>query len=308
MNTLAGALKKLVLPLSALLLTLAVIVEARGARNGAAGILGLAALTPPKPSAAVVSAPEPPPGVVAEGRLVTYPGAEVAVAPERPGTVARLLVQEKDHVRRGQLLAELKSDDLRAELAEARARVKEAEADIRFADVDLERAESLLEAKVGTAAAADRARSNRDAAHARRDTAGAGLARLEALLAKTRIVSPLDGVVVSRAIDAGEHVESGDPLLTVADLRRTRIEAEVDEFDADRVALGSPVTVTAEGFAGRRWQGRVEEIPDAVVGRRLKPQDPGRPSDTRVLLVKVALDRPTPLRLGQRVEVAIGRR
>ncbi|MES1210824.1 MAG: hypothetical protein ABUL63_00690, partial [Acidobacteriota bacterium] len=85
-----------------------------------------------------------------------------------------------------------------------------------------------------------------------------------------------------------------------------RIEAEVDEFDAGRVTLGSIVKVTAEGFAGQSWKGTVEEIPDAVVGRRLKPQDPGRPSDTRVLLVKVALGEATPLKLGQRVEVEIG--
>ena len=47
------------------------------------------------------------------------------------------------------------------------------------------------------------------------------------------------------------------------------------------------------------------EGPDAVVGRRLKPQDPGKPEDTRVLLVKVALLEPTPLKLGQRVEIRI---
>jgi RND family efflux transporter MFP subunit len=248
-----------------------------------------------------------PEGVVAEGRLVTYPGAEVVVAPETSGTVVRLLVKEKETVRKGQVLAELKADDLRAELAEARARVAEAEADIRFADVDLDRAQKLLEAKVGTASAADRARSIRDAAHARRETAQASVNRLEALLAKTRIVSPIDGVVIARSVDAGEHLEAGSPLLTVADLEHTRVEAEVDEFDAGRVGLGSPVKVTAEGFAGRSWKGTVEEIPDAVVGRRLKPQDPGRPSDTRVLLVKVALGEGTPLKLGQRVEVEISR-
>ena len=44
---------------------------------------------------------------------------------------------------------------------------------------------------------------------------------------------------------------------------------------------------------------------DAVVGRRLEPQDPGKPEDTRLLLVKVALLEPTPLRLGQRVEIGI---
>jgi hypothetical protein len=49
----------------------------------------------------------------------------------------------------------------------------------------------------------------------------------------------------------------------------------------------------------------VEEIPDTVVGRRLKPQDPGKPEDTRVLLVKIAFQEPTPLKLGQRVEIRI---
>lgn len=298
MSSLAGAVKNSALPLSALLLAAVVILQMRSGK------------TPDlRPTAATAPAPDPaaPSGIVAEGRLVTYPGAEVVVAPERSGTVVRLLVDEKDFVRKGQLLAELKADDLRAELAEMRARVTESEADIRFADVDLERAERLLTAKVGTQETADRARSNRDAAHARRATALAAVERLEAQIAKTRLVSPINGVVILRSVDAGEHVEEGDALLTVADLGRTRIEAEVDEFDAGRVSLKAPVKVTAEGFTGESWNGTVEEIPDAVMGRRLKPQDPGRPSDTRVLLVKVALDEKTPLKLGQRVEVEIGR-
>ena len=80
----------------------------------------------------------------------------------------------------------------------------------------------------------------------------------------------------------------------------------MDEFDASRVTLGAGAVVTAEGFDGRRWRGTVEEIPDAVSGRRLKPQDPGKPQDTRVLIVKVKLAEPTPLKLGQRVEVEFG--
>jgi len=63
--------------------------------------------------------------------------------------------------------------------------------------------------------------------------------------------------------------------------------------------------VTAEGYDGKSWTGVVEEIPDAVSGRKLKPQDPGKPEDTRVLLVKIALKEATPLKLGQRVEVAV---
>jgi HlyD family secretion protein len=71
------------------------------------------------------------------------------------------------------------------------------------------------------------------------------------------------------------------------------------------VELGSPVTITAEGFGPAKWRGTVEEIPDSVVSRRTRPADPGRPIDARVLPVKIALTEPTPLKLGQRIDVEI---
>lgn len=310
MSSTLNALKKVALPSLALLATLAVILQARGIGGKGPGLAlaGLGgetahAVTPAAPRASTLGAAG---SVSAEGRLVTYPGGEVVIGTDLAGTVVRLLVQEKQRVRKGEAIAELRADDLRASIDEARAQVAQAEADIRFADVDLERADRLVAAKVGTQEAADRARSQRDAAYARKETALASVSRLRAVLAKTRLTAPIDGVVIVRHADAGEHLEAGAPLVTIADLSRTRIEAEVDEFDAGRVALGSPVKVTAEGYSGETWEGTIEEIPDAVVGRRLKPQDPGRPSDTRVLLVKVALREKTPLKLGQRVELEIG--
>ena len=260
--------------------------------------------TPGKPS----SAPAPAvPGnrVAAEGRVVAYPGAEVVVGTDLAGTVVILHVQEKDRVRKGQLLAELRSDDHRAALAEARARVVEADADIRLARAEVERARSLWEKAVGSRQAVDKAERDVDASRARRATAAATADRLQAVLAKTRILSPLGGVVIARHAQPGETLEAGEKILTVADLSRLRVEAELDEFDSGHVRVDDRVRVTAEGYDGKAWKGRVEEIPDAVVGRRLKPQDPGKPEDTRVLLVKVALLEPTPLKLGQRVEIRI---
>jgi len=242
--------------------------------------------------------------VAAEGRVVAYPGAEVVVGTDLAGTLVQLRVQEKQPVRKGELLAELRSDDHRAALTEARARVAEADAEIRLAEADLERARSLWEKEVGSRQALDKAERDLQTARARRDTAKATADRLDAVLAKTRILSPIDGVVIARHAQPGETLEAGQKIVTVADLSRTRIEAELDEFDAGRVALGDGVRVSAEGWDGT-WRGRVEEIPDAVVGRRLKPQDPGKPEDTRVLLVKVALLEPTPLKLGQRVEISV---
>ena len=104
---------------------------------------------------------------------------------------------------------------------------------------------------------------------------------------------------------AGETVEVAARIVTIADLNRVRIEAEVDEYDTGRVALGADVLITSEGFPGESWRGRVEEIPDSVVARRIRPEDPGRPIDARVLPVKIAFAEPTPLKLGQRVEVEI---
>jgi len=256
-------------------------------------------------AAAAAQAGAASPRAAAEGRLVTYPGAQVVVGTDLGGTIVSLPVQEKDAVRKGQLIAELRSDDYRASLSEARARIAEADADIRLFEAEVERARMLWNQQVGTRQALDRAERDLEAGRARRETAAATARRLEAVLAKTRILAPIDGVIITRHVEPGETIENGSKIVTVADLSRTRVEAEFDEFDAARVKLGAPARVTAEGFDGKSWAGVVEEIPDAVAGRKLKPSDPGKPEDTRVLLVKIALKEPTPLKLGQRVEVAV---
>jgi len=242
----------------------------------------------------------------AEGRLVAHPGCEVSLSFEVPGTVA-FIATEKQSVKGGEIVAELASAEQKATLQEARARVAEADADLRFFDIQVARYERLERSNASSKEELDRAHHEREAGAARCATARATVERLEAALAKTILRAPIDGVVTARPVEAGETVTPGARVLTIADLSRTRIEAEVDEFDAGRVAVGTSVTVTAEGWDGS-WRGRVEEIPDAVVPRRLKPQDPGRPADTRVLLVKIALLEAAPVKLAQRVEVEIGSR
>jgi RND family efflux transporter MFP subunit len=245
------------------------------------------------------------PRVIAEGRVVAYPGAEVVVGTEAAGRIVRLDVVEKSVVRKGDVIAELNADDLRANLAEAEARAAEAEADVRYFDREGRREEVLIARRAGTAQNLDVNRRGLDAARARRAAARADADRIRALIAKTRIAAPIDGVVTARHVHAGETVEVAARIVTIADLDRVRIEAEVDEFDTGRVAPGAEVLITSEGFPGESWRGRVEEIPDSVVPRRIRPEDPGRPIDARVLPVKIAFGQATPLKLGQRVEVEI---
>ena len=242
--------------------------------------------------------------VVAEGRVVTYPGAEVVVGTDVSGTIEALRVSEKDTVRKGDVVAVIKAHDTHAALSVARARVAEADADMRLFEAEVVRAEHLWKEDVGSKQAWDKAERDLEASRARRESAVAEVRRLEALVGKTVITAPIDGVVVARNVHAGETVDVGDELVTIANLDRIRVEAEVDEFDVARIGLGAPVDIMAEGFE-RGWKATIEEIPDSVVNRRIKPQDPSKPIDTRVLLVKIAFAEATQLKLGQRVEVRI---
>ncbi len=241
----------------------------------------------------------------AEGRVTTYPGGEVIVGTDFAGTISRLLVEEKSVVHKGDLLAEIRAEELRASLGEARGKVAESRADLQLFEIEANRLERLWQSRSVAQNAYDRAIRDREAAKGRLQTNAATVHRIEATLDKARILSPIDGVVLLRQVQPGETVAVGATLFTVADLSRVRVETEVDEFDLGKLTLGAQALVTAEGFPERSWVGRVEQIPDLVGPRKLKPQDPGKPSDTRVLLVKVALSEPTPLKLGQRVEVAL---
>jgi RND family efflux transporter MFP subunit len=245
------------------------------------------------------------PRVVAEGRIVAQEGAEVVVGTEVAGLVVRLTVKEKSVVCAGDLIAELNSADLRASRAESDARIAEAEADIGFFEREERRERALFAKNASTPQNLDVNHRGLELALARRAAAVACRDRFDALIAKTQITAPIDGVVTARHVQPGEIAEPGKAVVTIADLNRLRIEAEVDEFDTARVALGSRVTITSEGYGTTKWRGTVEEIPDSVVSRRTRPADRGRPIDTRVLPIKIAFAEPTPLKLGQRIDVEI---
>jgi HlyD family secretion protein len=272
----------------------ATVLQARMAGRNGAGVSAQATAATPVARA-----------VAAEGRVVTYPGAEVKVAAERAGRLVAVRVEEGQTVRKGELLAEIESDELRAALDEARARVQEAAAEVRLAELNLARRRQLVTEQILAAHDLDQATRDLEIARARHDTARAAVSRYEAQLRKSRIVAPLSGTVTAREVDAGEMVETGDVVVSMADLQRLRVDAEADEADAAALALGARVTITAEGFPGRAWPGRVEEVADAVTLRKLKPQDPARPTDTRILAVKIAFGEPTPLKLGTTVDLRI---
>ncbi len=243
-------------------------------------------------------------GVHADGRLVTYPGAEVIVGTELGGRLKQLRAEEMQRVKKGDVLAEIDAAEQRASLAEARARVAAADADIKFLRLEKDRTARLVAAGTLADSLLDRSTHDVDLARAHRDAALATVSRLATLVGKATITAPIDGTVFERYAEQGEIAAPGARLVRLVDVSRTRVEAEINEYDAGRLRVGQRVTISADGTSAR-WTGAIEEIPNEVTARRLKPEDPGRPTDVRVLLVKIAPAGPLPVKVGQRVEVEV---
>jgi RND family efflux transporter MFP subunit len=243
--------------------------------------------------------------VAAEGLVVALPGAEITLAAERAGRLVRVRVHEGERVRRGQLLAEIEASELRAGLARFEARRAESQAEQRLAELTRDRLRHLVELDISSPNELDEAERNLDIARARSDLARAEIALQLAQIRAATVVAPFPGTVTARHTEAGETVTVGQPVVTLADLSRLRVEAEADEADAEALRVGATVLIAADGYAERTWRGRVLEVGEAVTPRRLRTQDPRRPSDTRVIPVKVVPVERLPLKLGTTVQIEI---
>ncbi len=134
--------------------------------------------------------------ITAEGRVVAYPGAEVTVSTEVLGTIISMPAREKVLVKKGDLLVELRADDVRASLREAHHRLSEAEVAFRLEQTRA-RLDRIIPALTGRDRQPPDARTETlAAAQARRDADKAAVDRIDAESAKYRILAPIDGTVV----------------------------------------------------------------------------------------------------------------
>jgi HlyD family secretion protein len=295
-------LGRVVLP--GLALALVAAVGYQWSQTGRVELPAWTTAAPAKSPTRLVSGAGPRP-VIAQGRVVAYPGAQVNVGAEVAGTVLRVQVAEKSVVRKGDLLLTLKPDEAKAQLDEASAHLLEAEAEVTRIEADEKKLVAHQPKGAAPSADVERTHSYVVGYRARRDALKAARARLDALWRKHWVFAPIDGVVTSRHVNAGETVAASAPLLTIVDLSRLRVEAEVDEYDVAHCAVGGVAMIRTEAFPAKSWKGTIEEVADALVPRRIRPEDPGRPTDTRILPVRISFREATPLRLGQRVDVSI---
>ncbi|MGE3959398.1 MAG: HlyD family secretion protein [Vicinamibacterales bacterium] len=211
----------------------------------------------------------------------------------------------------------------------AEADLHQAEADLAHAQADHGRARELYDEKVISRAEMDRAEQafrvatarveslrerhalvdaearEEDRSRARADVAlaRARLAEARAVLDKTIVRSPIDGVVLRRHARAGESVSTqfDSPIVTVADRSSVRVRVDVDETDVARLRVGQPAYVTADAFGARRFPGRVVRIGEMLGKKNVRTDEPTERVDQKVLETLVELEDGRDLPLGLRV-------
>ncbi|MGA9882808.1 MAG: efflux RND transporter periplasmic adaptor subunit [Candidatus Acidiferrales bacterium] len=93
---------------------------------------------------------------------------------------------------------------------------------------------------------------------------------LEVKVASATVISPIDGTLYSLPVKLGDFVQTGQVLAEIADLRRVRVRAFVDEPDLGSLAIGQDVEVTWDGKPGKVWTGKTEQLPEQVVARGMR--------------------------------------
>jgi multidrug resistance efflux pump len=285
--------------------------------------------------------PRPPVARVAAAGRVEPASEERVVAAEATGRLTEVRVDEGDRVVRGQVLAVIANDERRARVAaaearlerllngaraeerrQARAAVREADAVAEHARVEVERRRDIVESGAIGREEVDRAERERKVALARLDAAREVLALIEAearvedlavaraaldeakaLLERTVVRAPIDGVVTRRHRREGESVVETAAVVTVADASVRRVRAEIDETDVARVAVGQRATVTADAFGGRRFAGRVLRVGLALARKEVLTEEPAERRDTKVLEALIELEDGHELPLNLRVDV-----
>lgn len=230
-------------------------------------------------------------------RVISASGAvqprnKVDVGSEVSGKIVELMVDFNSSVKKGQVLARIDPETFRtqvnsayaallqsqASVANAKSAILRADANLTKATQDYERQKKLFaEGAISQSAweAADQqftiSKIALETEKASLQSAQAGLARSQASLEeaqlrldRTKILSPIDGVILSRKVEVGQTVQSSQQVaqfFTIAqDLSEIQIEAAVVESDIGGIDDGDPVTFTVDAFPGERFQGRVVQV------------------------------------------------
>jgi len=200
--------------------------------------------------------------VTATGTLEAI--TSVVVGTQVSGIVEKLYVDFNSPVKKGQILAELDKVALNSQVEQAYASLESAKAETEYQQSNFERSNSLFEKNLIAQSDFDLAKYNFEKSKAALKNAKASYDKAIVNLKYATIYSPIDGVVMNRAVDEGQTVAASfntPEIFTIArDLTQMQVEANIDETDIGMVKVGQRVEFDVDAFEDEKFTGTVMQI------------------------------------------------
>lgn len=193
--------------------------------------------------------------------------APVSYSVRAPQTarLLKLLPRVGQRVQRGETLVLLDSEAASERLRNAQAQVKAQQAQVHSAELDVRAEESIWRAGGQTRQAVDQAEAQLAGARALLDAARSDARAARIQLATYEVRAPANGVVTTVSANAGEFVQAGAPLLSVASQDALEVTLKVDQVWADQVRVGQSVELAVEGAAHRVGITRITRIEPEIL-------------------------------------------
>ena len=192
------------------------------------------------------------------------PVDQVEVGTQVSGDIAEIFVDFNSKVKKGQVIAELDKSKLQSTLNQAEIALHSAEIDYQYKANTYQRILALSQSNSASAVDLEQAEYNMNAAKYALERSQNDVAQAKLNLSYATIKSPIDGVVLKRAVDVGQTVAasmSTPTLFVIAkDLKQMKVMADVDEADIGSVKKGQKVTFTVDAFQNETFTGKVQEV------------------------------------------------
>ena len=214
------------------------------------------------------------------------PVTQVEVGTQVSGIIDKLYADYNDQVKAGQLIAEMDKVTLQAELESAQAQLASSKTEYEYQTKNYARTKTLHEKQLVSDAEYDQAFYLYETARNAYEQSQAAMVKVKRNLGYATITSPIDGVVISRAVEEGQTVAAGfetPTLFTIAnDLTQMQVVADVDEADIGQVADGQRVQFSVDAYPDDTFEGTVLQV-------RLEAT-----TESNVVTYEVVIDAPNP--------------
>jgi len=205
--------------------------------------------------------------VTATGTL--NPVLNVQVGSQVSGNIQKLFADWNSQVTAGQVVAQIDPSNYRANVTQAEGDLANARAALELAQIQVKRSENLRAKDSTPQASLDQAIATEHQAEATVKTKEGSLALAKANLDHCTIISPVDGIVISRNVDVGQTVAASlnAPIIFVIanNLAKMQIDSNVSEADVGNVKVGEDVDFTVDAYSGTTFHGKVRQVRNAAI-------------------------------------------